>query len=279
MGTPQDALGDRATFSAYGNGNTYVFPQGTNTLCAAAAVDAEQGLAYGALAASTPTGCLSTGIVDFATTAEDPERAPVAHVVLAEVPDDVDVVDVFVASQLVQGVPVEDGPLEPTVEEAAPAVGTGWPSVDAAEVAEADDSRSVFDLQSRVKDLSEDVTTTQDGEQQELDLDASVLFATDEARLTSRARSVIADAAEQIEAAGTSGTITVTGHTDSNASDSYNLDLSQRRARAVGRALEQRLPDGITVRTEGKGEAEPIADNGTAEGRALNRRVTITLPS
>lgn len=81
-----------------------------------------------------------------------------------------------------------------------------------------------------------------------------------------------------ILAAGTSGTVTVTGHTDSTASDAYNLDLSNRRAAAVASALAPRIPPGLTITAVGKGESEPIADNGTPEGRALNRRVTITLP-
>ena len=70
----------------------------------------------------------------------------------------------------------------------------------------------------------------------------------------------------------------MTGHTDSTASDAYNLDLSNRRAAAVVSALAPRIPPGITITAVGKGESEPIADNGTPEGRALNRRVTITLP-
>ncbi len=66
------------------------------------------------------------------------------------------------------------------------------------------------------------------------------------------------------------------GHTDSQGSDSGNLRLSQARAEAVLAAL--RAPDlplpGLTAR--GYGEADPVADNATAEGRAKNRRIAFT---
>jgi outer membrane protein OmpA-like peptidoglycan-associated protein len=71
--------------------------------------------------------------------------------------------------------------------------------------------------------------------------------------------------------------IYIVGHTDSQGSAAFNLGLSQRRAQAVQRqltALHGIEPGRIIV--EGKGENEPMADNATEAGRALNRRVTIT---
>ena len=67
-------------------------------------------------------------------------------------------------------------------------------------------------------------------------------------------------------------------YTDSTGDDAYNQALSERRAESVRAALQAKLPGTITLTAEGKGEADPIADNGTDDGRALNRRVTITLP-
>ncbi|HLQ27207.1 MAG TPA: OmpA family protein [Acidiferrobacterales bacterium] len=66
-----------------------------------------------------------------------------------------------------------------------------------------------------------------------------------------------------------------TGHTDSTGSDTYNMDLSLRRAEAVKTFLISRGIDGNRIHTTGKGEREPVADNATAEGRALDRRVEI----
>ena len=66
------------------------------------------------------------------------------------------------------------------------------------------------------------------------------------------------------------------GHTDSSGSDSGNLALSQERATAVLAAVRrQDLPlPGVTAK--GYGEEQPVADNGTAEGRAQNRRIAFT---
>ena len=67
----------------------------------------------------------------------------------------------------------------------------------------------------------------------------------------------------------------VVGHTDSDGSDAYNLDLSERRARAVGNYLINNSVPPERVRTEGRGEREPRESNATAAGKQLNRRVEI----
>jgi outer membrane protein len=69
--------------------------------------------------------------------------------------------------------------------------------------------------------------------------------------------------------------VLVQGHTDSVGGDAYNLALSDRRAKAVFDYLSSRGVDPARVKSEGKGEAEPIADNNTAEGRQENRRVML----
>ena len=67
------------------------------------------------------------------------------------------------------------------------------------------------------------------------------------------------------------------GHTDSQGSDSSNQLLSERRANAVADYLLQKGVVEARMETIGFGEKQPIADNGSAEGRALNRRVEISL--
>ena len=69
----------------------------------------------------------------------------------------------------------------------------------------------------------------------------------------------------------------VIGHTDSQGSDSFNKQLSERRALAVAGALTAAGVDSSRVRAEGRGEAQPEASNTTAEGRSENRRVEIYL--
>ena len=67
---------------------------------------------------------------------------------------------------------------------------------------------------------------------------------------------------------------TVEGHTDSVGPDAYNQKLSERRANAVRQVLvDQYGVESGRVNSVGYGESRPIADNATAEGRALNRRV------
>ncbi|MFN4160239.1 MAG: OmpA family protein [Gemmobacter sp.] len=71
--------------------------------------------------------------------------------------------------------------------------------------------------------------------------------------------------------------VEIAGHTDSQGSDAGNAALSQARADAILAALQgRRLPlEGF--RAKGYGEARPIADNATEEGREANRRIEFTL--
>src|SRR6185437_5587701 len=70
----------------------------------------------------------------------------------------------------------------------------------------------------------------------------------------------------------------ITGHTDNIGGHKYNLDLSQRRAAAVKKALVERYhEDPNRLSTGGDGDSDPIDTNDTLEGRARNRRVELTL--
>ena len=72
--------------------------------------------------------------------------------------------------------------------------------------------------------------------------------------------------------------IRISGHTDSTGSASYNKDLSTRRAKSVGQALQkQHSVDGRRLSFQGYGETRPVAPNDTPEGRAKNRRVEILI--
>ncbi|GMV47336.1 MAG: hypothetical protein AMXMBFR66_27340 [Pseudomonadota bacterium] len=76
------------------------------------------------------------------------------------------------------------------------------------------------------------------------------------------------------------GPVTVTGHTDNQPIRSLrfpsNWHLSQARAEAVKALLAQALP-AARLKAEGRADSEPVASNASAEGRARNRRVEITL--
>lgn len=71
--------------------------------------------------------------------------------------------------------------------------------------------------------------------------------------------------------------VRIDGHTDSVGNDAANQLLSERRAESVRSALRDMGPDRGRFTVEGHGEAMPVASNGTAAGRQLNRRVEVTL--
>ena len=70
--------------------------------------------------------------------------------------------------------------------------------------------------------------------------------------------------------------MSIVGHTDSKGSDAYNQALSERRAASVREYLASQGLDGSKISTSGRGEADPVASNDTADGRQQNRRVHIT---
>ena len=67
--------------------------------------------------------------------------------------------------------------------------------------------------------------------------------------------------------------ILITGHTDSDGSDAYNIDLSKRRAAALLRFFEANGLPKSRVEIDFKGEKEPVDRNDTPEGKQKNRRV------
>lgn len=71
--------------------------------------------------------------------------------------------------------------------------------------------------------------------------------------------------------------VDIVGHTDSTGTRAYNMQLSQQRATSVSRALAQFGVDPRRFFVEGRGPDNPVADNATEAGRALNRRVEIRI--
>ena len=70
-------------------------------------------------------------------------------------------------------------------------------------------------------------------------------------------------------------TVTIFGHTDSTGSDSVNDPLSINRAASTRDYLVQRGVSAQRIAVDGRGSRQPVADNSTASGRAMNRRVEI----
>jgi outer membrane protein OmpA-like peptidoglycan-associated protein len=72
--------------------------------------------------------------------------------------------------------------------------------------------------------------------------------------------------------------VEIQGHTDSDGSESYNQQLSERRAQSVVTYLIQNFAiDPTRLTAKGYGEMNPVASNSTPEGKALNRRVEFVI--
>jgi len=107
-------------------------------------------------------------------------------------------------------------------------------------------------------------------------LSSDVLFDFDSAELTSDADEIIEQVASEIDQSS-SETVTIEGYTDNQGPDSVNIPLSQDRAESVESRISDLVTrDDVTFETEGHGSNDPVADNDTAEGQELNRRVTVT---
>lgn len=72
-------------------------------------------------------------------------------------------------------------------------------------------------------------------------------------------------------------TVIIEGHTDSVGNDDYNFSLSQRRAESVHSFLMSQGIAGYRMSASGKGEGSPVASNGNATGRQMNRRVEVVI--
>ena len=111
-------------------------------------------------------------------------------------------------------------------------------------------------------------------------LSADMLFAFGRASLNAAAFGALDSLAMQLQEK-TSGKVTITGHTDDVGSEEFNAKLSLLRAESVLTYIKSKLPKAVTERlgfqTIGSGEAAPVKDNATAEARAKNRRVEISV--
>jgi outer membrane protein OmpA-like peptidoglycan-associated protein len=103
-----------------------------------------------------------------------------------------------------------------------------------------------------------------------------ILFAVDSASLRPDLRADLRAVARNLLEYPQS-TIVVTGHTDNTGSAAYNQSLSERRANAVAAELIGNGVPANRIQAVGRGLSQPIASNATAQGRAQNRRVDITI--
>jgi outer membrane protein OmpA-like peptidoglycan-associated protein len=103
-----------------------------------------------------------------------------------------------------------------------------------------------------------------------------LLFAFNSDRLTPTASDNLRKLAASLQKYPNTRTLIV-GHTDSQGSDAYNMELSGRRAVSAATFITAEGVDRARTSTAGRGESEPIATNDSDAGRSQNRRVEIAI--
>ncbi|MFZ5491127.1 MAG: OmpA family protein [Pseudomonadota bacterium] len=120
------------------------------------------------------------------------------------------------------------------------------------------------------------VEVSRQGDNVVLNMPSSVTFATDSAQISPSFQATLDQVASTIREYSDTR-VRIAGHTDSTGSDTYNQQLSERRAQAVASYLMGRGVASSRISTIGHGETQPVASNDTPEGRQANRRVEIVL--
>lgn len=121
------------------------------------------------------------------------------------------------------------------------------------------------------------IETINNGEALRVTFDSGILFATNSSTLSDASRSALRKLAESLNQ-NPDTDIKIVGHTDNTGNVDYNQTLSEKRAKSVFNYLM--VDQGVSSKRmeyEGKGIHQPVADNSTVEGRALNRRVEILI--
>ncbi|MFP2769755.1 OmpA family lipoprotein [Oceanisphaera sp. KMM 10153] len=120
------------------------------------------------------------------------------------------------------------------------------------------------------------VSVTRNGDNIILNMPSSITFAVDSADLSPSFYNTLSGVAMVLKEYEKTY-VNVVGHTDNTGSASHNQALSERRAASVGQFLISQGAAANRFNIRGVGFNQPVASNNTADGRAQNRRVEITL--
>ncbi len=120
------------------------------------------------------------------------------------------------------------------------------------------------------------VSVTRNGDNIILNMPSSITFAVDSADLSPSFYNTLSGVALVLKEYEKTY-VNVVGHTDNTGSASHNQALSERRAASVGQFLISQGAAANRFNIRGVGFNQPVASNNTADGRAQNRRVEITL--
>ncbi|MBW7925169.1 MAG: OmpA family protein [Burkholderiaceae bacterium] len=128
-------------------------------------------------------------------------------------------------------------------------------------------------MQQATQGTGVEVTQTADN-QLKLNVPSDVSFDTNSAQIKPNLAPVL-DRFGQTLNANPGTTVRIIGHTDNTGTDAINDPLSVNRAASVRQYLAARGVDPARIAIDGRGSREPVADNSTTQGRAMNRRVEI----
>lgn len=103
---------------------------------------------------------------------------------------------------------------------------------------------------------------------------AETLFDTDRAEIKPSGKATLDELIARLRG-DNSIIIPIVGYASSTGTEEHNLQLSERRAESVKNYLVSQGIDSDRIQVASKGEQDPIADNSTPQGRALNQRVEI----
>ena len=101
-----------------------------------------------------------------------------------------------------------------------------------------------------------------------------IQFGFDSAELNAADKAKLDDVAARLKQYD-GNQMTITGYTDTSGPEDYNMKLSERRANAVADYLAASGANRSNMTVRGMGEANPVADNSTRDGRKRNRRVEV----
>jgi outer membrane protein OmpA-like peptidoglycan-associated protein len=127
-----------------------------------------------------------------------------------------------------------------------------------------------------IKQTVPGATVIRQGEGILVKFDSGILFDVDKSDLKAAAKTNLNNLAASL-VNNPQTNITIVGHTDSSGPLDHNMDLSVRRAESVRSYIIANNVNGNRLATKGLGPKEPIADNATADGKAQNRRVEISI--
>ena len=120
------------------------------------------------------------------------------------------------------------------------------------------------------------IEVVREGDNLRLIMPANITFATGQAYITSGFYSTLDDIARVLNKYEKT-LLSIEGHTDSQGGAEFNQNLSEQRAGSVKQYLTNQDIMASRLQTVGYGETRAVADNTTANGRALNRRVEIQI--